>query len=100
MNSRFLKVYKKFDIKEIKDHLLIYGDLSGNCAKCQAMDLKLDTLQCPECNTTFTYIAFRNVKSHLPKMHKLSEERSDVTFIDHDDFKRNLGALKAEEFLK
>lgn len=100
MGQKFLKIYKKADIKEVKEHLLIYGDLAGNCANCQAMDLKVDTVQCPQCQTSFKYIAFRNIKHHLPKMQKLSEERTDLTFVDHDDFSRNLGALKAEEFLK
>ena len=43
MSQKFIRVYKKIDINEIKQHLLIYGDLSAQCASCQIMDLKLKT---------------------------------------------------------
>ena len=100
MNQRFLRVYEKLDVVDIKQHLLIYGDLAANCANCQAIDIKLDALKCPQCGTDFKYIAFRNVKNHLPKLQKLSDERPNLILVDYDDFARNLGVLKAQEFLK
>ena len=100
MNQRFLRVYKKLDVIDIKQHLLIYGDLAANCANCQAIDIKLDALKCPQCGADFKYIAFRNIKNHLPKLQKLSDERPNLIFVDYDDFARNLGVLKAQEFLK
>jgi len=33
-------------------------------------------------------------------MYKLLEERPDMKIIDYEDYKRNLDAIKAEEFLK
>ena len=100
MASRFIRIYKKLEINEIKKHLLIYGDLSGSCANCQAMDIKLDVANCPQCHTEFDFIAFRNITQHFPKIQKLSQDRPQVTFVDHEDFKRILAAVKAEEFLK
>ncbi len=99
MSEKFLRVYNYLDVKKIKENCLVYGEISGNCAKCQTIDIKLDAEKCPECGTVFKYIAFRNVKSHLPKMMRLSRERQ-VIFIDYDDFNRALTAIKAEEFLK
>ena len=64
------------------------------------MDLKLEMPQCPHCHCDFKYIAFQNIKDHLPKMLKLAGERPDIVFIDYDDFKRTEGALRAEELLK
>jgi len=64
------------------------------------MDLNLDTAQCPACQTVFKHIAFLNVKAHMPKIQKLSAERPEIVIIDYDDYKRSLGAIKAEEFLK
>ena len=58
MSRKFIRIYKKMDINEIKGHLLIYGDLSAQCANCQAMDLKLDMKSCPKCDAEFKYIAF------------------------------------------
>ncbi|MDP2654810.1 MAG: hypothetical protein Q8Q08_12390 [Candidatus Omnitrophota bacterium] len=100
MSQRFIRIYKKLDIHEIKQHLLVYGDVSANCGNCQAIDLKLDAQQCPQCGTPFKYIAFRNVKHHLPKLQRLNEQRPELVFVDFEDFSRILGALKAEEFLR
>ena len=100
MNDRFLRVYKKFDITEVKEHLLIYGDLSAQCAHCQAMDLKLDTRKCPKCGAEFTYIAFRNVRNHMPKLQKISETHPSIQLIDFEDYHREMGAQKARDFLK
>ncbi|MCK5581039.1 MAG: hypothetical protein KAJ18_07170 [Candidatus Omnitrophica bacterium] len=100
MNCKFIRIYKNLDIYNIKEHLLIYGDLSGQCAHCQEMEIELDARQCPKCGADFQYIAFRNIKSHMPKARKLCAELPDVVLVDHDDFKKVLGALNAENFLK
>ena len=100
MSQRFIRIYKNLDIAEIKKHLLVYGDLAANCANCQAIDIKLNANLCPSCNTEFKYIAFRNIRNHLPKLHKLNIERPSLTFVDFEDFQRIWGAMKAEEFLK
>ena|SRR3989338_2634232 len=100
MNPKFIRVYKKLDIDEIKAHILICGDLSASCGKCNAMSLKFDFVKCPECQTDFKYLAFRNIRENLPKLQKLSDLHKDITFVDFDDFKRISGAVRAEEFFK
>jgi inorganic pyrophosphatase/exopolyphosphatase len=100
MSEKFIRLYKKLDINELKKHLMIYGDISANCANCNAFNIKIDMTNCPECGTEFKYISFRNIGVHMPKVIKLVEEKPQMLIIDHDDFKRSLGALKAEEFLK
>jgi len=100
MGQHFIRVYQSLDIEELKKHLLIYGDLSANCANCQAIDIKLTATRCPECQTEFKYVAFRNLRSHLAKLPRLQQERPDVIFIDHDDFQHHWGAWKAKNFLK
>ena len=100
MAEKFIRVYRKLNIYDIRDHLLIYGDLAASCSKCKALDLKLDEAKCPHCQAEFKYISFRNVKSHLPKILKLMEQKPHLTLVDFEDYTRILGALKAEEFLK
>lgn len=100
MSEKFLRIYKKFDFHHIQEHLLIYGDLSASCSKCKALDIKLDAAQCPSCHTEFNYIAFRNIRQHLPKVHKIMEERPDIQMVDFEDYTRIMGQVKAEEFLK
>ena len=100
MSERFLRIYKKFYIDEVKTHLMTYGALSGMCANCKNMDIKLDSLSCPECKTEFKYIAFQNIKDHMPKMLRIAQERPKIIFVDHDDFKRIEGEEKAKDIFR
>ncbi len=100
MSERFLRIYKKFYLDEVKCHLMTYGALSGMCASCKNMDVKLDTLTCPECKTEFKYIAFQNIKDHLPKMLRIAQERPNIIFVDHDDFKKIEGEEKAKDIFR
>lgn len=99
MSERFFRIHKKFYLEEIKSHLLTYGALSGTCANCKRMDLKLDALKCPECGNEFKFIAFQNVRDHLPKMQRISQERPNIIFVDYDDFKKIEGEEKAKGIL-
>ena len=100
MAEKFLRVYKKLDVQAIRSHLLIYGDLAGSCAHCNEMNIKLEASYCPQCKNDFQYIAFRDVKTQMPKLNKLSAERPSLVIVDFEDYKRNIGTLKAEEFLR
>ena len=100
MAKKFIRIYKKLDFQDVREHTLIYGDLSASCSKCHALDIKFTAPICPECRTDFKYIAFRNVKHHLPKMEKIAEENTYVSLIDFDDYKRGLAETKSEEFWK
>ena len=100
MSRRLIRIYKDLDIQEIKECLLIVGDLSAQCSKCNHLGIKLEANQCPQCSAAFQYISFRNIKDHLPKIQRLIHERPGIVLIDFDDFKRLSGALRAEEFLR
>ncbi|MBF0387649.1 MAG: hypothetical protein HQL20_07315 [Candidatus Omnitrophica bacterium] len=99
MAKQFIRVYHNFEFDEVKQHTLEYGALSGICAKCKELNIKIDALCCPKCGTAFKYIAFQNVREHLPKLLRLSTERSALQFIDHQDFKRIEGEQKARSIL-
>ncbi|MCR4336377.1 MAG: hypothetical protein NUV91_01025 [Candidatus Omnitrophica bacterium] len=100
MTKQLLRVYREFSLEEVKAHLLIYGDLSGICAACQAMDVDLSANLCPKCKTEFKFVAFRNVRHHLPKLQKLQAQRPSLAVIDFEDYQKNMGASKAREFFK
>ncbi len=97
--ERYIRVYRKYYFDELKAHTRLYGALSGSCSACKHLDLKLDATQCPSCHTPFKFIAFMNIKEHLPKMKRLAQERPDVVFIDYDDFKKTEGEEKARNIL-
>jgi hypothetical protein len=97
---KWLRVYKKIDPLAIKPHLLVYGDLTGACENCSHMDVKLDARHCFSCQTEFRYIAFRNIRSHFPKLEKITQANPSILIVDYDDYKRSAGASKAEDFFK
>lgn len=99
MAKQFIRIYHSLDFDDVKQHTLEYGALSGVCSKCKDLSVKLDALFCPKCNTPFKYIAFQNVREHLPKMIRISQERTAVQFIDYQDFKRIEGEQKARSIL-
>ncbi len=99
MHKQMIRTYQDLDFDDVKSHLLEYGVLSGICAKCKAMDLRLNDHACPKCGTEFKYVAFQNVREHLPKMIKLHAERPGIQFVDHQDFKRIEGEMRARSIL-
>lgn len=100
MSDKLIRTYQKFNTADITPHLLVYGAISGNCAKCDKMDIKVDMPKCPGCDTPFHYIAFRQPKQHMPKLYKLLENNPNLTIVDYDDYKKYIGASKAEDFFK
>ncbi|MBF0486403.1 MAG: hypothetical protein HQL16_07820 [Candidatus Omnitrophica bacterium] len=94
-----IRIYQHLDFNDVKEHTLEYGVLAGICSKCKCLDVKLDALFCPSCGTPFKYIAFQNIREHLPKMLKINEERTAVRFVDYQDFKRIEGEMKARSIL-
>lgn len=99
MSERYLRVYKKFYIDEVKAHLMTYGMISGMCVNCQDLDAKLDHTKCLQCGHEFKYIAFQNVKDHMPKILRIASERPNIIFVDYDDFKKIEGEEKAKGIL-
>lgn len=100
MNFKTLRVYRSFDVNDLKNHLLICGDLNAQCSKCQEMGLKWDDSICSSCRTPFYFIAFRNVKDNMPKILKILETDPQRMIVDFEDYKRVTGQSKAEEFFK
>ncbi|MBF0595120.1 MAG: hypothetical protein HQL22_09140 [Candidatus Omnitrophica bacterium] len=99
MSKQFIRLYHNLFFDEIKQHTLEYGALSGMCSKCKEISVRLEAESCPKCGTPFKYIAFQNIREHLPKMARLLGERSGIQFVDYQDFKRIEGEQKARSIL-
>ena len=99
MSRQLIRMYHNLEFDEIKAHLLEYGVLSGVCSNCKEISQKLDAQACSKCATPFKYIAFQNVKEHLPKILRIMAERPDIRFIDYQDFKRIEGEQRARGIL-
>lgn len=90
--SEFIRVWKKVNIEEISEHLLIVGALSGDCSKCRELGINYSLSKtCPKCGTDFRYIASRN-----REIKKIKEKRPDLIFIDFEDYKNMTGLKRAK----
>ena len=103
MTDEFLRVFKKFDIEDVRKHLLIAGDLTGDCAACRALGINvLSAGQCPECGTPFRYLSSRrtelNPAERFQFARRMSEKRPDLILIDYTDYMKVIGQKKARDF--
>ncbi len=99
----WIRVWKEENISELKSHLMIVGDLKGDCASCRELNLDYKTVrQCSQCGTTFKYITSRRFESNPGErfqiVKRLSDIRKDLIWIDYDDYKKLTGREKAKEF--
>jgi len=104
MANDFLRVWKKFSLKEIKQSLLIIGDLAADCAACRELGLSYEkTKTCPQCGVEFRFVTSRpasgNSSDRFRWVRRLSEKRPDLTFIEYDDFKKSTGRSQARQIL-
>lgn len=93
------------DIYRIKEHLIILGDVSGDCANCKEIGLDpWKAKECPHCKAQFEYIASRRSANHPGERFQIArrilEKRSDLTVIDYDDYQKTIGAQSARDFFK
>ena len=93
------------DIAEIEQNLLVIGDSLADCGKCRELGLDYKTVkQCPNCHTVFSYVTSRRFGTHPGErfqiVKRLGQIRTDLTWIDYDDFKTITGRQRARDFFK
>lgn len=93
--NELIMVWKEVDVKDIESHLLIVGLTSADCSNCRELGINYsDAVSCPNCGTSFKYIASRS-----KEIRKIKEKRPDLIFIDLEDYKKVTGLIKAKGFL-
>ncbi len=101
MNKIFIRVWQETDLDEIKQRLLIVGDLTGDCSQCRQIGIDYPTsITCPKCQTAFKYLASRSKEASFGHIKRIKEKRPDLIFIDYNDFKNAIDRQKAKEFFK
>lgn len=103
MSAEYLRTFQPFNIEEVRQHLLIMGDLTGDCAACRALGIDGYTVKaCPQCSTPFRYITGRRLETHpQERFHfarRMREKRPDLILIDYLDYTRVIGQKKARDF--
>lgn len=87
MKKVFLRTVQEFDFEEVAGHLLVAGDLKGDCFACREIGLDyLTAKQCPQCGTAFRYVASRQSKTTgIAILSSLKNKRPDLICIELDD---------------
>lgn len=101
MNKAYIRVWQESDLDEISQHLLVVGDLTGDCSHCRQIGIDYTgSITCPKCQTAFKYIACRSRETSFGHIKRIKEKRSDLIFLDYNDFKQAIDRHKAKEFFK
>ena len=103
MSKEYLRTFRPYDIEDVKQHLLIMGDLSGDCGACRALGIDSYTAAtCPECGTPFKYATSRRLEMHAGERfqwaRRVQEKRPDLVLIDYTDYMKTMGQKKARDF--
>ncbi len=103
MSHEYLRIFQEFDIEEVKKHLIIMGDLSGDCGACRSLGIDSYTAKtCPECGTEFKYATSRRLETHPGErfsiVRRLKNKRPELIFVDYTDYSKTLGQKKARDF--
>ena len=103
--SFYIRVWQPCDIEGIKQHLLVVGELTADCAACRELGIHYQqTKDCPKCGTHFMFITARGAGvASLDRggtVKRIKERRPDLTFIDYDDYKQITGKQSARDFFK
>lgn len=105
MTKAFIRIWQEVDVEELNKHLLIIGELLGDCGNCKALGIDYSKhTSCPQCGTEFKYITLREGEAHNRErsgaIGRIKVRRPDLVFIDYGDFKRVTGKMKAREFFR
>ena len=83
MAKAYIRIWQEQDTEEIKKHLLMAGDLAGDCLNCRQMGIDYKTAkECPGCRTVFKYIASRSPLADGGLVHRIKQARPELVFID------------------
>lgn len=103
MGKELLRIWQYYDIEEVSKHILILGDVTGDCGACRELGIAyLEARECPKCKANFRYVTSRRLETHPGErfqiVGRLKEKRPELAFIDYEDYKRTLGRKKARDF--
>lgn len=104
MSRIFLRVYKSFTIEEVRQGLLMVGEVTANCGSCGELGLDPKSVGvCPQCNARFRFIASRRIEAHPTERfqyaQRISNERPDLILIDLSDYQKMDSRAKARDLL-
>ena len=103
MAKHYFRVGQEIDFDVISKHLLIVGELSGDCFSCRQIGIDYSREKyCPGCKTDFRYISYRKPFSSITtaQIGRLAQRRPDLVYIEYNDIKEISDRLKAKNIFK
>jgi hypothetical protein len=99
----YMRIWQTVDVEAVKKHLLIVGELTGDCASCRELGIPYASAKnCPQCGTDFHFVTARSAvgsaKTSGGVVKRIKDKRPDLTFIDHDDYIALTGKQSARDF--
>jgi hypothetical protein len=99
----FIRVAQEMNYDDISKHLLVVGELSGDCFSCRevGIDYKREKY-CPQCKTDFKYISYRKNPDAIKSSHlaRICQARPDLVYVEYNDIKEIADRLKAKNIFK
>lgn len=96
----FIRVAKELDFDEVAKHLLVVGDLKGDCFTCRQIGIDYGREKyCPGCKTDFKYVTYRK-PADAPMIGRLMRKRPDLVYVEFSDVKEVSDTRKARDFFK
>jgi len=96
----FLRTVKEFVYEDVCQHLLVVGELKGDCFSCKEIGIDYLTVKtCPKCSTDFRYISHRTSSgAKSSNFVNIAKRRPDLIYIEFDDMNKQKGKKQAEDF--
>lgn len=102
MTNFYIRVAQEMNYEDVSKHLLVVGDLTGDCFACRAFGIDYAKEKyCPGCKTDFRYICYRKISSvSSAQISKICLKRPDLTFVEYNDIKEISDRIRAKNFFK
>lgn len=101
MPSYFIRVARELDFDDVCRHLLVAGELSGDCFSCREVGIDYSREKyCPKCRTDFRYISLRHSPATGARISRIAQKRPDLLYVEYSDVKEIADKIRAKNFFK
>ncbi|MBI5873429.1 MAG: hypothetical protein HZB36_04715 [Candidatus Omnitrophica bacterium] len=103
MANYYFRVGREMDYDDVSKHLLIVGELSGDCFSCREVGINYSREKyCPQCKTDFKYISYRKSSGAVTTgaIAKLCAKRPDLVYVEYGDVKEIADHMKVKKIFK
>ncbi len=103
MAKYFIRVAQEMDYDEVSKHLIVVGELTGDCFSCRHIGIDYAREKyCPGCKTDFRFISYRRTGdgAGASQVARLCQRRPDLTYVEYADIKEIADKAKAKSIFK